>query len=151
MTNAQIIKDDLLLCSINDQDGISKLMTVDVDEEKEELLIDAKEPKCAFDLQKIPGTGEDAYFVLHLANGLFLIDPLNKKSYTLRYDDNSNYDTCRSIATELIDDEDPERGFWMANIDNSNPFSPEIKVFDFDNKFITELRRITQQVGAGKE
>ena len=80
---------------------------------------------------------------MHEATGLYLIDPLNKKSYTLRYDANSNFNTCRSVATELIDGDDPERGFWMANIDNTNPFSPEIKVFDFDNKFITELRKIS--------
>ena len=40
VTNAQIIKDDLLLCTLIDQDGISKLMAVDVDEEKVELILD---------------------------------------------------------------------------------------------------------------
>ena len=153
VTNASIVKDDLLLCTLNDQTGVSKLMTVDVDEEKVEMIIDQKESLYSFDLQKVPGTGEDIYFILHQGNGLYLIDPLNKKSYNLRYDDCSNFATCRSVACELIDDTDKEneRGFWMANIDNTNPFSPEIKVFDFNNKFITELRKISQQVGAGKE
>ena len=151
VTNAEIIKDDLLICTINDQDGISQLMTVNVDEDKTELIIDQKENKCAFDLTKIPGTGEDAYFIMHTGTGLFLIDPLNHKSYTLHYEEDENFNICRSVATELIDDNEPERGFWLANIDNSNPFYPEIKVFDFNNKFITELRKISEQVGAGKE
>ena len=50
----------------------------------------------------------------------------------------------------VIDDEDEDRGFWMANIDNSNAFSPEIRVFDFDSRFISELQKISQQVNEGK-
>ena len=65
VTNAAIIKDNLLLCTMNDQEGISKLMTVDVDEEVTELIIDQKENFYSFDLQKVPGTGDDAYFILH--------------------------------------------------------------------------------------
>ena len=73
-----------------------------------------------------------------LKNDLFeklmmgLVDPNNKKTYNLRMDQNENFGTCRSVATCLIDDEDPDRGFWLANIDNTNPFAPEIKVFDFN-------------------
>merc|ERR1739848_810562 len=115
------------------------------------MIIDQKENLYSFDLQKVPGTGDDAYFILHQGNGLSLIDPMNKKSYSLRFDQHSNFNTCRSVATALIDDENEERGFWMANIDNTNPFMPEIKVFDFSNKFITELRNISQKVTAGKE
>lgn len=40
VTNAEIIKEDLLLCTLNDQEEISKLMTVDVDKEATELIID---------------------------------------------------------------------------------------------------------------
>ena len=72
----------------------------------------------AFDLKKVPGTGDNAYFILHTQKGLSLIDPDNKKSYELRYDDNTNFGTCKSIALTLIDDDEPERGFWLANIDN---------------------------------
>ena len=151
VTNACIIKEDLLLCTLNDPEGISKIMTVDVDEETTELIIEKKENVYAFDLEKIPGTGEDVFFIMHSGQGLYLIDPINKKSYNLRYDDNSNFNTCRSVALALIDDENPESGFWMANIDNTNPFAPEIKVYDFDNKFITELQKISQQVKASKE
>ena len=124
-------------------------MTVDVSKVLEpELIFDQNESLYAFDLDKIPGTGDDSYFILHSTYGLYLIDPMNKKSYILRYDDNSNANTCRSVAVVQIDDEDEERGFWLANIDSSS-FPPEIKVFDFDNKFITELRKISQQVNAG--
>ena len=119
-------------------------MTVNVEEETCDLVLDQKENVYAFDLEKIPVTGEDVFFILHLGTGLYLIDPINKKSYNLRFDDNANFNTCRSVAITLIDEEDPDRGFWMANIDNTNPFSPEIKVFDFNNKFITELQKISQ-------
>ena len=40
VTNAEIIKNDLLLCTINDQDGCSKLMTVEIEEEKTEVIIE---------------------------------------------------------------------------------------------------------------
>ena len=126
-------------------------MTVDVDEESIESIFERKDTIYAFDLEKIPGTGEDVFFIMHTGTGLDVIDPVNKKNYKLRYDDNANFNTCRSVALALIDDENPEAGFWMANIDNTNPFSPEIKVYDFDNKFITELQKISQQVKAGKE
>lgn len=80
-----------------------------------------------------------------------MIDPMNKKIYNLRRDENSNFNVCRSVATALIDAKEEDRGFWMANIDNTNPFSPEIKVFDFNNRFVTELKKISDQVNAGKE
>ena len=88
-------------------------------------------------------SGEDNFFILHLNTGLELIDPSNKKAYNLRMDANENFGVCRSVATSLIDDEDPDRGFWLANIDNTNPFAPEIKVFDFNSKFIEELRNMS--------
>ena len=94
VTNTAIIKDDLILCTVNDAEGISKLMTVDVDEETTELIIDQKESVYAYDLEKVPGTGDDAYFIMHTGKGLSLIDPANKKSYDLRFDDNTNYNMC---------------------------------------------------------
>ena len=153
--NAALIKDGYLLCALNDEDGISKLMTVDLDADKDhktELVLDQNEEFNSFDLDKVPGTGDDAYFILHQAQGLYLIDAINKMSYVLSYDDmDSANQSCRSVAVANIDDEDEERGFWLANIDNSNEETPEIKVFDFDNKFITELRKISQQVNEGNE
>ena len=150
VTNAEIVKGDMLLCTMNDTEEISKLMTIDVCEKKTELVIDWEETVYSYDLKKIPGTGEDPYFILHQGNGLYLIDPINKKNYNLRYDDSANYTTCRSVAMNLVNEEDEERGFWLANIDNSNQFSPEIKVFDFDSRFISELQKISQQVNEGK-
>lgn len=126
-------------------------MTVDIDEETTELIIDQEKNCYSFDLQKIPGTGDDSFFILHQESGLYLIDYVNKKSYNLRIDNNANFSTCRSVATCLIDDDQEDRGFWMANIDNTNPFAPEIKVFDFNDKFISNLKEISQQVYAGKE
>ena len=65
VTNAQIIKADLLLCTINDKNGISKLVMIDIEANKSKLVIDQKEKYYSFDLEKIPGTGEDAFFILH--------------------------------------------------------------------------------------
>ena len=63
-------------------------MTVDVDKQKKErLIINWFDKHFTFDLQKIPGTGEDVYFILHYDTGLYLIDPLNHKSYSLRNDE----------------------------------------------------------------
>ena len=151
VTNACLIKGDKFLCTLNDQEAGYKLVTVDVEEETTDVLIEKAELQFSFDLEKIPGTGEDVYFILHQGDGLYLIDPLTKKSYQLRQDDNLNFSTCKSVALALIDDDEPERGFWVANIDNTNPFAPEIKVFDFNNQFITELRKLSQQVIAAKE
>ena len=132
ITNAEVIQGDLVLCTLNDEEGISKIMTVDLENEMSELVLDHGKELYAFDLERIPGGGEDYFFILHLSNGLELIDPINKKSYNLRMDKNENFGVCKSVATSLIDDEDPDRGFWLANIDNTNPFAPEIKVFDFN-------------------
>ena len=107
-------------------------MTVNVEDETTDMIIDHGKELYAFDLDKVPGGGEDYFFILHLSSGLELIDPINKKSFNLRMDNNENFGVCRSVATTLIDDEDPDRGFWLANIDNTNPFAPEIKVFDFN-------------------
>ena len=95
-------------------------------------------------------SGEDIFFILHSSTGLELIDPSNKKEYNLRMDANENFAVCRSVATSLINDEDPDRGFWLANIDNTNPFVPEIKVFDFNSKFIEELRNMSTQIRLSK-
>ena len=116
-----------------------------------ELIIDQKESVYAFDLEKVPGTGDDAYFIMHTGKGLSLIDPANKKIYDLRFDDNTNYNMCQSISLTLVDDENPDRGFWLANIVNTNPFAPEIKVFDFNEEFIAHLRQTSEKVKAGKE
>ena len=45
-------------------------MTVDVDEECTELIFEKKESQYAFDLEKIPGTGEDVFFIMHTGAGL---------------------------------------------------------------------------------
>ena len=150
ITNAEIIQGDLILCTLNDEDGISKIMTVNVEDETCDLVIDHGKELYAFDLEKVPGGEEDYFFILHLSSGLDLIDPINKKSYNLRMDKNENFGVCRSVATSLIDDEDPDRGFWLANIDNTNPFAPEIKVFDFNAKFIEGIRNVTNLVKASK-
>ena len=125
-------------------------MTVDVEEDKTELIIDHERSIYAFDLEKVPMSGEDIFFILHLNTGLELIDLSNKKEYSLRMDSNENFGVCRSVATSLINDEDPDRGFWLANIDNTNPFAPEIKVFDFNSKFIEELRNMSTQIRLSK-
>ena len=65
-------------------------------------------------------------------------------------DKNETYAVCKSVTTSLIDEDDPDRGFWLANIDNTNPFAPEIKCFDFNNQFIEGLRNISQKVQLGK-
>ena len=132
VTNAEIIQGELLICSLNDEEGISKIMMVDVENEMSEVVIDHGKDLYAFDIEKMPCSGEHNFFILHLSTGLELVDPNNKKTYNLRMDKNENFGTCRSVATCLIDDEDPDRGFWLANIDNTNPFAPEIKVFDFN-------------------
>ena len=121
-----------MICSLNDEEGISKIMMVDVENEMSEVVIDHGKDLYAFDIEKMPCSGEHNFFILHLSTGLELVDPNNKKTYNLRMDQNENFGTCRSVATCLIDDEDPDRGFWLANIDNTNPFAPEIKVFDFN-------------------
>ena len=57
---------------------------------------------------------------------------------------------CRSIATALIDDKDPEKGFWLANIDNSDPLKPCVKIYDFDKDFIDHLRLVSANFKLGK-
>ena len=139
-----------MLCTVNDDKGISKIMTVDVEKSVTELVIDHGKEIFAFDLERVPVVGEDVYFILHISTGLELVDPINKKSYNLRMDQNENFGVCRSVATSLIDDADPDRGFWLANIDNTNPFAPEIKVFDFNARFIEELRNISGKIKFAK-
>ena len=116
VTNCEVIEGDLMLCTLNDEDGISKLMTVNVETEEVDLVLEQGKDLFAFDLEKVPCSGEDHFFILHQNTGLDLIDPINKKSYNLRLDKNENYGVCKSVTTRLIDDEDPDRGFWLANI-----------------------------------
>lgn len=150
VTNCEVIVGDLLLCALNDEDGISKIMTLNVEDESVDIVIDHGKEVYAFDLERVPGGGENVFFILHLNTGLELIDPMSKKSYNLRMDKNENYGVCRSVTTSLIDDEDPDRGFWLANIDNTNPFAPEIKVFDFNSQFMEGLKNISTKVKLGK-
>ena len=46
----------------------------------------------------------------------------------------------------LKDDKDPSLGFWLAWLDNSKNFLVEIKVFDFNAKFIAELAKLSKKV-----
>ena len=125
-------------------------MSVNIEDETVDLVLDHGKELYAFDLERMPTGEEDCFFILHLSTGLDLIDPINKKRYNLRIDNNENFGVCRSVATARIDDEDPDQGFWLANIDNTNPFAPEIKDFDFDSRFVQELRNISGKVQLGK-
>ena len=87
MTTCELVKGDMFLCTMNDMEGISRLMTINVFKKKIELIIDWEENVYSYDLKRIPATGDDPYFILHQGNGLYLIDPINKKFYSLRDDD----------------------------------------------------------------
>ena len=40
VTNAEVIQGDILLCTLNDEEGVSKIMTVDIENEEVDLVIE---------------------------------------------------------------------------------------------------------------
>ena len=84
--------------------------------------------------------------MLHQAFGLHLVDESRKKLYTLSYDKNDSYGVTRSLAMTLKDDADPESGFWLAWLDNSNNFTIEVRVYDFNADYIAELNKLCKLI-----
>ena len=139
-----------MLCALNDEDGVSKILTVNITDGTTEEIIDQKEKIYTFDMEKVPGT-EENYFIIHQSTGLSLIEPSTKRISSLRIDSTPQFNTCNSVALTLINDEDPSEGFWLANIDNQIPNSPVISCFDFDAAFMSELKKLSDLINAGKE
>merc|ERR1712029_71467 len=138
VSNIEQLQEDIMFCTLNenDKDHTSKLMTVNIETGETDIVRDQKEELYSFDLERVPGTDDHPYFILHNQSGLYLVDPLNKKMYVLRADANEQFNTCKSVALALVDDEDPSREFWLANIDNAVPNSPTITCYDFNTQFL---------------
>ena len=86
VTNAERIHGNQLLCSINDEQNIAKIVTVDIEDNLEDIIHDHEKELFAFDLVKCPMDLDESYFILHLSDGLYLIDPINDRIYLLRID-----------------------------------------------------------------
>ena len=146
MTNVELVAGDLIFVALNCEEGISKLFTVDTATEETGLVIDEDDYSSSFDMDRVPsaeGTGN--YFILHQGNGLHLVDPQHKRMYTLSHSRNDAMNTCRSLALTLIDEKDPSLGFWLAWIDNSQNFSTEVKIYNFDTKFMAEMGKLSEK------
>ena len=59
MTNAEVVKDDLVLVTLNDEEGLAKLMTIDTASEAVELILDQDDYSNSYDLDKVPSSDED--------------------------------------------------------------------------------------------
>ena len=121
--NVEYFIDDTIFVTVNDDEGISSLHTINCAAEQIELIIDQDDYSNSFDMDMVPGAKDQhPYYILHQASGLHLVDPHRKKLYTLSHEKNDNFATCRSIALTPLDDADPSKGFWLAWIDNSMNF-----------------------------
>ena len=109
-------------------------MSVNVQDKKEEIIEDHKKKIYAYDLVKVPMGPNENFFILHATDGLKLIDPINRRTFKLRQDQNKSFGVCKSVATSLIDEQNPGKGFWLANIDISDPSQPCVKCYAFNNQ-----------------
>jgi len=46
------------------------------------------------------------------------VDSGEKRAYDLSFNTLSNFNVCRSIYVQQIDQDDAHAGFWLAQIDN---------------------------------
>ena len=147
VTNVERIKDDSVIVTLNDEEGLSRIETVDTGTNATELIIDQDDYNNSFDIDKVPGTTDEfPFYILHQASGLHIVDQLRKKLYTLSHEKNDSYNTCRSVALTLIDDQEPAQGFWMAWLDNSMNYKCEIKIYEFNATFMAQMVKLSNKV-----
>ena len=58
------------------------------------------------------------YFIMHSGKGLTLVNVQKGKTYDLAFNDQESFNVCRSIQVVEIDQNNPDNGFWLAQIDN---------------------------------
>ena len=80
------------------------------------------------------------YFIMHTGKGLTLVNAEKGKTYDLAFNNQTNFNVCRSIQIVEIEKDNPEQGFWLAQIDNGKTLELEIKAFDFKEDFMNGLR-----------
>ena len=59
VTNIELIKDDHVFVTLNDEEGLSSLYTIDTATEQKELVIDQDDYNNSFDMDKVPGFDGD--------------------------------------------------------------------------------------------
>ena len=80
------------------------------------------------------------FFVMHTGRGVMLINAEKRKTYVLAQNEQVNFNVCKSIAVQPKDAENPDEGFWLAQIDNGNGVQQMIKAFVFDTDFMEGLK-----------
>ena len=95
------------------------MVILNLDTHAERVIITPDIGVYCMDICKIPQTeGMDPYFIIHSGKGLTLINVRKGKTYDLAYDDQENFNVCRSIQVMEIEPGNPDAGFWLAQIDN---------------------------------
>lgn len=146
VSNVERIAGDKVIVTYNCEEGYSKLFSIDTATDETEILINQHDRNNSFDIDALPGLEDQSFYMLHQAFGLHFVDGGRKRLYTLSYDKNDSYGVTRSLAMTLKDNSDPAQGFWLAWLDNSNNFAIEVRVYDFDAKYIQELNKLNQMV-----
>ena len=139
VTNCVIINEDEVLCSIQD-DEVCKLVILHLDTKEEKIVIQPEREIYFLDIVAIPGIS--SFFVMHTGRGIHLIDADHQKTYDLCHNEQNNFNVCRSLSVQQIDQEDPEQGFWIAQIDNGTAHQMQVKSFDFKSNFIQALKNL---------
>ena len=147
VTNAIFINEDEMLVSLQTGQE-NKMVIFNLDTHVSKVIIDPENGVYCMDICKIPQTqGMDPYFIIHSGKGLTLINVRKGKTYDLAFNDQENFNVCRSIQVMEIEQGNPDAGFWLAQIDNGVVQSGEnpddrgqkIKAFDFDAAFMSNL------------
>ena len=127
------------------------MITLDIISEMQNVIMPPNEKYFdIMDMGRVPGTSKsNPYYILHASNGLLLVDIKNKRIYTLSPSEQENFaSVCRSICMMQIDQDDAEKGFWLAQIDNSDECDPVVKCFDFSADFVANLDKQAERITA---
>ena len=110
----EINEDEMLLALCNE--GENKLVILNLDTREEKVVI--KPDECVFILDMIKIPSNPNFFALHTGKGITLINVVKCKTYELAFNTQSNFNVCHSLAITPIDNDDIQKGFWLAQIDS---------------------------------
>ena len=106
-----------------------------------QLVVDQKdETITVFAVEKVPGTAPGVlFYLIDQSVGLSLVDAEKGRQYPLSTE--PVFSAARTLAVALLDQasKDPRKGFRVLKLDLQESTRPEIKVFEFNEKYLTAL------------
>ena len=142
VTNAVHIGGDELLLSLQ-TDTENKLVILNIETKEERVVIEPQNGTYILDICKIPSltTDEHPFFIMHTGKGIQLVSSATQKAYDLAYNNQTNFNVCRSIQVIPLNGDDPEEGFWLVQIDNGGMVQT-VKAYIFNENFMAGIKQL---------